>query len=112
MLFIKCPSIMNTNSCKICKKTFCTRSALRKHVMKFRPGKNSSGYKYQFISHMLLDKVEELAPRKIYKSVAMCNECNKSFVKYSNLKKHVIRFHKGKFLQLNDVPICIEYLLL
>lgn len=41
-------------------------------------------------------KVDEIAPPKKRAVAAFCNECGKTFTKYSNLTQHVRKFHPGK----------------
>ncbi|VEN41391.1 unnamed protein product [Callosobruchus maculatus] len=42
------------------------------------------------------NKLEELAPLKSLKCSAICNACNKAFVRYSDLTQHVKKYHKGE----------------
>lgn len=43
-----------------------------------------------------LDRLEDIAPGKTFGCTAVCNACNKTFVKYSNLMRHVKQYHPGK----------------
>lgn len=48
-----------------------------------------------FLFPTISDKLNEIAPKKTFKCIAVCNKCSKRFAKYSNLKRHVTKFHLG-----------------
>ncbi|XP_050299208.1 uncharacterized protein LOC126738101 [Anthonomus grandis grandis] len=69
----------NPNLCVVCYRTFSKTSNLRAHVKQFHP-----------------EKVNELAPRKLYKPSEYCQACSKAFTNHSNFKRHVLKFHYDK----------------